>query len=149
MSDISSTPQPNEPTPQPNRPTPQPTKRRPVWNLVRFFVIPLAIIAIIGVVTTQKHDGPAEILENGLVTQAVPTGNTVDESSRSGRHTVQVVHLEFSYEVDGETYIALGDHSYDEASFDKAAALAANAVAEVHYLDNDPAAAVVLDADYR
>ncbi|MBH0023663.1 DUF3592 domain-containing protein [Salinibacterium sp. SWN248] len=142
MSDISSTPQPNEPTPQSSR-------RRPIWNLVKFFVIPLAIIAIIGVLTTQKHDGRAEIIENGLVTQAVPTGNTVDESSRSGRHTVQLVRLEFSYEVDGTTYTALGDLSYEEESFDKDAALAANPTAEVHYVEADPATAIVLDTDYR
>ncbi|MBH0053684.1 MULTISPECIES: DUF3592 domain-containing protein [unclassified Salinibacterium] len=140
---------PNKPTAPPNKPTPQANKRRPVWNLVKFFVIPLAIIAIIGVLTTQKHDGRAEIIENGLVTQAVPTGNTVDESSRSGRHTVQLVRLEFSYEVDGKTYIALGDHSYDEGSFDKEAALAANSTAEVHYVEADPATAIVLDTDYR
>ncbi|MBH0115989.1 hypothetical protein I6E52_03930 [Salinibacterium sp. NG253] len=142
MSDTSS-------APQPNKPTPQSSKRRPIWNLVKFFVIPLAIIAIIGVLTTQKHDGRAEIIENGLVTQAVPTGNTVVESSRSGRHTVQLVRLEFSYEVDSETYIALGDQSYDEESFDKEAALAANATAEVRYVEADPATAIVLDNDYR
>lgn len=130
-------------------PTPQPKKRKPVWNLVRFFVIPLAIIAIIGLVTTQKHDGRAEIIENGLVTQAVPTGNTVDESSRSGRQTVQLVRLEFSYDVDGKTYTALGDQSYDEDSFDEAAALAANVTAEVKYVKGDPQTAIVFDKDYR
>ncbi|QAV69896.1 hypothetical protein ESZ53_05260 [Salinibacterium sp. UTAS2018] len=128
---------------------PQPPRRTPVWNLVKFLVIPLIVIAGIGFATLGQHDDRAAILDKGVVAEAVPTGNTSSESIRDGRHTVQVVHLEFSFDVDGETYTALGDQAYDEDSFDKDAALAANAVAEVHYLDNDPAAAVVLDADYR
>lgn len=128
---------------------PQPPRRTPVWNLVKFLVIPLIIIAGIGFATLGNQDDRATILDKGVVAEAVPTGNTVAESHRDGRHTVQVVRLEFSFDVDGETYTALGDHTFDEESFDKAAALAANAAAEVHYLDDDPAAAVVLDNDYR
>ncbi|WP_010203319.1 DUF3592 domain-containing protein [Salinibacterium sp. PAMC 21357] len=125
--------------------------RKPItpWTVIRVIVIPLLVLIFVVFVIVNQGDDRADILENGVATQALPTGGTVSDTSRNNGRTKRWLSLEFRYMVDGEIYTTAGDHKYDRNSFDKTAALNANPSAEVRYREDDPSTAIVLDKDYR
>ncbi|MEV8253543.1 hypothetical protein AB0O95_06200 [Rhodoglobus sp. NPDC076762] len=119
------------------------------WRVIRVIGIPVIALIFLAFVLLKQGDDRAHILENGAVTQALPTGGTVSDTSRLNGRTKHWLSLEFKYLVDGEIYTAAGDQKYDRNYFDKSAALKANPSAEVRYLEDDPSTAIILDADYR
>lgn len=120
-----------------------------LWTIIRVIVIPLLVLIFVVFAIVAQSDDRANILDNGVSTQALPTGGTVSDTSRSNGHNKHWLSLEFKYMVDGEIYTTAGDQKYDREYFDKAAALNANPSAEVRYLEDDPSTAIVLDKDYR
>ena len=131
--------------PSPSR---SPRKRSSV-RMVLTIVVPLIVVGAVVFATLTQSTERSNILENGMTAVAVPTGQAVAESQRNGSRSDSIRRLEFRYEVDGTSYTALGDQQYDRDYFDLHRALAANPTAEVKYLEDDPAQAIVLDQDYR
>lgn len=133
-----------------SEPVAVPSRRKPSrGKVIVALLVPLVIVGVLVFAFMKDGAERREILENGASAVGVPTGKVLVESQRDGNRSEQAQRLEYRFIVDGTSYTAAGDQSYDRDFFELNDALRANRTAEVWYLPDDPSRAIVLDKDYR
>ena len=120
---------------------PKSSNRTAIIAVIIAVVVVVGIVAIsIGMSVTAKNN----VKDNGVTTVGTPTGNVINFRDSGTRHNSDNWRVEYSFVVDGESYLAYGESS---DHIRKDAQNRADQIGDVtvYYLPEDPSKFYVYD----